>query len=441
MTDSAPANPASYRWRIVILLMIYAALGHFNRVGASVAGTEVFIGEMGISKTEMGWVYTALLIFYTAAMLPGGWLIDRIGAGRALTLFGVVMGTFVILTGVLGWVTSTVHQLWVGLLVIRSIVGIGNSPLHPGAAHAVSQVTPESGRATANGMITAGAVIGVASCYPVFGAIMDALNWKWAFIFSGAALIAFGLFWARFAAPLLPAQHAPAPIESPSAEAFLIEPAAPGPSVWKLAMQGNLLLLTLSYAAYGYFQYLFFYWMEYYFEKVLEIPTVESRQATAYTILAMGAGMAVGGYATDVACRFFGLTSGRRGIILVGMGFAALFGIVAVMFETKFEVALFMSLSMGALGMCEGVFWTTATDLGGRARGFAGAFMNTGGNIGGLISPVFTPWLAARIGWPGSIAFACAVSAIGGAIWFAIHLPSEHETAPGDDLSGMRSEI
>ena len=48
---------------------------------------------------------------------PGGWLIDRIGSARALTLFGLTMGTFVVLTGVLGWVTSTPESLWIGLLV------------------------------------------------------------------------------------------------------------------------------------------------------------------------------------------------------------------------------------------------------------------------------------------------------------------------------------
>ncbi|HCD01324.1 MAG TPA: MFS transporter, partial [Planctomycetaceae bacterium] len=60
------------RWRVVALLMGYAALGHFNRVGISVAGDEVFIPTLGITETRMGWVYTAFLIVYTIGMLPGG---------------------------------------------------------------------------------------------------------------------------------------------------------------------------------------------------------------------------------------------------------------------------------------------------------------------------------------------------------------------------------
>ncbi|MDA1050708.1 MAG: hypothetical protein O3C40_09540 [Planctomycetota bacterium] len=94
------------RWWIIVLLMGYAALGHFNRVGISVAGDEMFIPKLGIAETRMGSVYTACLIVYTIGMLPGGWLIDRIGSGRALTLIGLTMEIFVVVTSVLGWVTG-----------------------------------------------------------------------------------------------------------------------------------------------------------------------------------------------------------------------------------------------------------------------------------------------------------------------------------------------
>ena len=57
----------------------------------SVASSEVFIPRFGISETRIGWVYTAFLVVYTIGMLPGGWLIDRIGSGRTLALFGLSM--------------------------------------------------------------------------------------------------------------------------------------------------------------------------------------------------------------------------------------------------------------------------------------------------------------------------------------------------------------
>jgi ACS family D-galactonate transporter-like MFS transporter len=421
------------RWRIIVLLMGYAAIGHFNRIGISVAGDEIFIPKLGITEPRMGWVYTAFLIVYTIGMLPAGWLIDRIGAARALTMFGLTMGIFVIMTGALGWVTDTPASLWIGLLVIRGLAGVCNAPLHPAAAHAVSDVMPAHRRATANGMITAGALIGIACCYPAFGWLMDRLTWQWAFVVGGSALIVYSQLWRLLASPLLPHPHlksvpdtVPASGTASGTEATSTPDTSSetdSPSAWSLLRQRNLWLLTFSYAAYGYFQYLFFYWMGYYFKDVLDVPAVEARWASFWIMLAMGAGMAIGGSSTDAACGSLGTTRGRRVIVLTGMGLGAVFGLIAVNVSGFNSVAVCLAISMGATGMVEGVFWTTATDIGGRSRGLAGAFMNTGGNVGGLMSPVLTPIMAEQIGWPGSIAVACVISGVGGLVWFFIKPP------------------
>lgn len=419
------------KWRVIVLLMGYAAIGHFNRVGISVAGDEMFIPKLGIPETRMGWVYTAFLIVYTIGMLPAGWLIDRIGAARTLTWFGLTMGAFVAMTGVLGWVTDTPESLWIGLLVIRGMAGVCNAPLHPAAAHAAADVMPAHRRATANGMITAGALIGIACCYPAFGWLMDRLTWQWAFVVSGSMLIVFSQVWRLLASSSLPHPHAKivsdtaaGTVSGTGATFTGAATSAPAsPTTWSMIGQRSLWLLTLSYAAYGYFQYLFFYWMGYYFKEVLDVPDVEARWASFWIMLAMGAGMAIGGRSTDAVCGSLGTTRGRRAIVLTGMGLGAVFGLIAVNVSGLTSVAVCLAISMGATGMVEGVFWTTATDIGGRSRGLAGAFMNTGGNIGGLMSPVLTPIMAQQIGWPGSIAVACVISGIGGLVWFLIKVP------------------
>lgn len=404
------------------MLMLYAAIGHFNRVGIAVVGSEVFIPKLGISETRMGWVYTAFLIFYTIGMLPGGWLIDRIGSRRAMTLFGMTMGVFVALTGAMGWFTYDVVVLWIGLLAIRSLAGFGNAPLHPGAAHVVSDLMPNRRRATANGMITAGALVGIACCYPVFGWLVDRLGWPLAFVAGGFALVAFGTLWHTFASPALPPPPAPSPAAEDASDARATR--------WLLRHR-SLWLITVSYAAFGYFQYLFFYWMDYYFKSVLHIPKEASREASFYIMLAMAAGMTVGGLSADSICHRLGTNLGRRGVVMAGMGLGALFALLGVNATGQRSITACLAVSMGLVGMCEGVFWTTATDIGGRARGFTAAFMNTGGNVGGLISPVLTPFLAQSMGWPGAIAVACAISIAGGLLWFLIRLPDARSTASG----------
>ena len=234
MTSTASSSlSAANRWLIVLLLMGYAAIGHFNRVGISVAGTEIFIQDKAdmnsspaetdakppafakvFTKDEMGWVYSAFLIVYSIGMLPGGWLIDRIGARKALTLLGLTMGTFVVLTGMLGWLMSIPNHFWMALIVIRSLAGLCSAPLHPGAAHVVSDVTSISGRATGNGLVTAGALLGIAFSYPLFGKLMDDLSWQGAFVVSGLAMIGYAVMWCVLTARKLPA---PQPSRSRSA--------------------------------------------------------------------------------------------------------------------------------------------------------------------------------------------------------------------------------
>lgn len=414
------SRPSSItRWRIVMLLMAFAGFGHFNRVAISVAGSEVFIPKVGLSEVQMGWVYTAFLIVYTIAMVPGGWLIDRIGSTRALTFYGLTMGLFVAMTGVVGWLTGRPESLWIGLLIIRSCAGCCSAPLHPGAAHVVSDLMPHRSRATANGMVTAGALIGIAFSFPAFGWLMDRLSWPLAFVVSGLLMIAFSLFWKRNTQSLsLHAEATPTLFPADSV------PTTPWVS---LLLNRNLWLVSISYAAYGYFQYLFFYWMDYYFKSVLHVPDVEARWASFWIMLAMGAGMAIGGMATDVVCHQLGRARGRRAIVVFGMGMGAVFALLGVNVTGQINVAMCLAVSMACLGMCEGVFWTSATDIGGQSRGFCGAFMNTLGNVGGLISPVLTPVMAQKMGWPGAITVACLIAGVGGAMWFLIQLSEQQD--------------
>jgi len=398
------------------MLMIFAALGHLNREGMAVAGNSIFIEKLNLSATQMGWVYSSLLIAYTVGMLPSGWLIDRIGSARTLTLFGVTMGTFVMLTGMIGWYTSDPNQIWLALIVVRSFAGIGCSPLHPGAAHMVSESVESRHQPIANGLRTAGALLGVAFSYPILGWMFDHMSWPMVFICSGGALIIYGLIWGG-----LTRSTAPAPARDNSA----VESGSTG-SNWLLFKDGRLFMLTLSYMAYGYFQYLFFYWMEYYFLEVLKVPKGESQMAAFWINIAQGVGMAVGGMSTSLACAAFGLRRGRQCIVIAGMSLGAAFALIAVNVQGLTSVAICLAISMASIGMCEGVFWTTATDIGGRRGGFSGAFMNTGGNVGGLISPVLTPIMSKYLGWSGAIGVGCAICLLGGAIWLLI--PTRDQT-------------
>jgi MFS family permease len=424
------ARPTNVRWLILAMLVGLVFLAHFNRIAITVAGNERFIGH-GLTDVEMGSVYWAFLVVYTIGMLPGGWLIDRLGPRWALAGMGVGLGFCGALTGVLGVFGLAIAALYLPLLVIRGVAGASSITLHPGAARAVSLWFPLSGRSAANGLVTAGALVGIAVTYPGFGWLMDRLDWPLAFVVAGAALFLCGLVWSVLAADDPPSHRWANDAERDIVAAEgRIPPrsTATMSDILGLFRNRSLVLLTLSYGAYSYVQYLFFYWIGYYFKNTLQQPDEASREAAFIITMAMAAGMAVGGWAADWLCRELGHRAGRRLVAIAGMGLCAGFSLLGVLTTEPRQIVWCFSLAFGVLGACEAIFWTTAAGLEPRNGGLACALLNTGGNGVGMLAPLLTPVIGRVMGWDMAIVVAAAVCAVGGVLWLGIS-PGEQPAA------------
>jgi ACS family D-galactonate transporter-like MFS transporter len=430
---SRAPKPTNVRWMIVALLIGLAFLAHFNRLSIAVAGKEHFIGPDRLSEKQMGLVYSAFLFVYTFGMLPGGYFIDRIGPRRAMAVMGIGLGFCAAFTGTLGWSGLAIPAMFVPLLLIRGIAGASSVPLHPGAARTVSLWTPLRERSTANGIVTAGALVGIALTYPVFGWLMDQVGWPTAFVIAGTTLMAFALLWYALAADS-PVNHRWAN----AAERELVAEGGTAPARTRatfrealgLFRNRSLVLLTLSYGTLSYMQYMFFYWIEYYFGEVLKLPKSESREAAFTVTITMAIGMAGGGWVSDVLCRQLGVRWGARSIAIFGMGLSAGFSWLGVSLTDPREVTWCFALAMGSLGLCEGIFWTMGPALETKNGGLAASLLNTGGNGVGMLAPIFTPLLGQRYGWDSAVVVACVICGVGGLLWLGIRPRSEDEPKP-----------
>jgi MFS family permease len=406
------------RWRIVGLLLGYAALVHFNRISIAVAGTERLMPQFGISPVRMGALMSAYLWTYTLMMTPGGWFIDRFGSRASLLVVGFGSALCVGLTGLAGFTVTSAAAIVPLLFAIRACLGVTNAPFHPGAAHAVSRWIPGPQRASLNGLVNAAALAGISCTYYLFGFMMDRLGWPGAFV---AAAVVTGLVAAAWAATAAsgPAQHAGVN----EAERRLIVAEAPGAPAstrvsalppWK---KRSVMLLTLSYAAVGYFQYMFFYWMQYYFEEKLGLGKDRARLYSTIPSVAMALGMAVGGRLTDIAQRWVGARRGRVLVTVTGMVASAALLLAGILFKDPVWIVTCFSLALASLGASEGAFWTTATDLGAERAGVAAAIVNTGGNAGGALAPLLTPLIGEHFGWQGGMAVAAVLCFLGAILW------------------------
>ncbi|MEX2288221.1 MAG: MFS transporter [Planctomycetaceae bacterium] len=435
------ASSTNVRWRILAMLMAYAAMCHFNRMSIAVAGAEHIMHDYSISETKMGMVYSSYLFVYTLCMMPGGWVIDRIGPKKALMILGFGSAILVPMTGLASYAGSALRVVLV-LCVIRALLGVVSTPMHPGAARSVSFWMPYQTRGFANGLVTGAAVAGIASTYFVFGYLMDLTGWPCAFLVAGCATLLLAIVWSVCCADH-PNQH-PAvnererkliaegqiavPTQSGIVEDFSSSNMTGALLRW---IRGNrsLLLLTLSYAMYSYFQYLFFYWMQYYFDHVLELGQADGRLYATIATLAMAVGMISGGWIADRIESRFGTRRGRAITPACGMiASAVLLSLGILAGQSLWVVACFV-LAMGALGTSESSFWVTGVELGRQRGGISAAILNTGGNAGGIISPTLTPLLGKIFGWKVGLGVASVLCIFGAALWWWIEPRGLESTA------------
>jgi len=419
--DSARTQPTPVRWRILLLLMALCFISHFNRASMASAGDERIMKQFGISTEQMGVVYSAFLVVYTVFMIPGGFFIDRFGPRVALAGMGIGTALFCAFTGMVGWGFIAVGQVWLSLLIVRSLMGLLTTPLHPASARAASNWFPQERRALANGLITGAALLAYAAVHPLFGALIDRFDWPVAFLISGGCTAALALVWFACSSdrPRLDSEvRLSGPRHSQAATHSISVPVSEG--LGRLLRDRNLLLLTLSYAAVGYFQYLFFYWMHYYFDEVVHMGKTESRFYAGMPNLAMALCMPLGGWLSDRAQCIFGQRSGRTIVPKAGMVASAVLLLSGIVATRTSWIVLWFTLSLGVLGLCEGAFWTTAVELGGPRGGTAAAVMNTGGNGIGLLAPLVTPFVGARLGWTWGISLGAVIALAGAVCWFWI---------------------
>jgi len=448
MSGTGQAAPTQVRWRILCLLMGLCLISHVNRASMSVAGTDRIMEQYSISPTRMGVVYSTFLLVYSLCMIPGGLFIDRFGPRRALLVVGFGSALFGVMTGVMGWMFSSGAQLVLALLLVRGTMGLLSAPLHPAAARAIGNWFPFPQRSLANSIVTCAAIVGVAVSYPGFGTLIKLLDWPGAFLVCAGITALLSGLWALHATDW-PAQHRGVnaaekelidesvaqtlegrvprvpDLSSPKEKQGLVElvspPSGSRAEGWsKLLRNRSLILITVSYAAVGYFQYLFVYWMQFYFDKVLHLGETASKYYAGILQLALALGMLLGGWLSGWLSLGSGVRRGRAWVSGGGMLASAFLLGLGVLAREPVWIVLWFALAHATLGASEGPFWATAVDIGGSKGGTAAAICNTGGNLGGLLAPVVTPWVGSHLGWPWAIGLGGVICFLGALCWCGI---------------------
>jgi len=412
-----PRSPV--KW--VALLFVTATAGYLCRTNLSIAGAGI-MPDFGLSQAQMGRVFSAFLFGYALFQLPGGLVADRWGSARVLR---ILPWLWVGLTAAVALLPASGAQ-WSGLgalLVLRFLMGVAAAPTYPASSQGVAAWVAPASRASANGWVIGSVGFGSAIAPLLITAVMGRWGWRAALVASAVPAAVVGLVWlavARRRAPVGVAAGSPTPTLAPAGEeAGQVPPAGDGLRSVPFA------LLTLSYSLQGYVGYIFVFWFYLYLIQERSFDIVSGALFSSLPwVLSMIAIPGGGALADRLSRTRLGPSWGRRLVPLVGMVGSGVLLSVGAHTAHMYLAAVALALSTALVLCVEGPFWATMNDLAGSRSGRGGGIMNTGCNVGGLISPALTPALAASIGWEPALHLAAALAVLAGLLWLWIPVPT-----------------
>jgi ACS family hexuronate transporter-like MFS transporter len=177
------------RWLIAGLLFFISTIAFLDRQTLSVLVTTLE-KRLGFSPTEYSYIVTGFLIATGFGYLFAGRMIDR---------FGVRTSFAVALTA---WsVAAVAHSLaagWISLLVLRIVLGLGESFYTPAAARVLRDWIPQRERGVCWALFSTGNFMGAMIAPPLVAWLTLHDNWQLSFIATGASGFVLLVVWLWF---------------------------------------------------------------------------------------------------------------------------------------------------------------------------------------------------------------------------------------------------
>jgi len=413
------------RWLLVFWLFILSAVSFLDRVNISVAGSSI-TSEYHLTPVQLGWVFSSFLWGYALFQTLGGWLADRLGPRRVLTAGVIWWGVFTALTAAIPPKISAAVFIFI---LVRFLLGAGEAIIFPASNQFVSRWIPTQERGIANGLIFAGVGAGAGSAPALVTYVMVHYGWRWSFWFSALIGLLVGLVW-FLAARDTPEEHA-------SVSAAELTHIQSGRTVstssphstqeksdqlsWSVILQSKeVWAVTLSYFCFGYVAWIFFSWFYIYLSKVRGLDLKSSALYSTFPPLAMVACSLLGGVINDHFTKAYGKRAGRCGIAVFALFLAALLLVLGSHASSSRLASLILAGGAGALYLAQSSYWSVTADIAASSAGSASGFMNMGAQLGGAVTAVLTPVIAAYLGWTYPFLVAATLSSLGALAWLAV---------------------
>jgi MFS family permease len=379
--------------RVLGLLCVMYFITYVDRVNVSTAAIE-FSKDFHLSNTQVGLVFSAFAYPYLIFQVIGGWVGDRFGPRRTLTICSLVWAGATVLSGLSTGLVS--------LIVARVLLGLGEGATFPTATRAMSNWTATSRRGFAQGITHAFSRIGNAITPPIVTWLMVAFSWRGAFIVLGLFSFVWAIIWGWYFRDN-PRDHAKiTATELDTLPAFV--GVKETPAVPWMPLIKRMLPVTLVYFCYGWTLWLFLTWIPQYFLHNYHMNLKNSALFASGIFFAGVLGDSVGGHVTDWLLTRTGSRTKARSYMVVVCNLAALAALLPILFVHDSTIAaICLSLGFFFAELTIGPMWAIPMDIAPKYSGTASGFMNMGSALAAILSPVVGGWIIDVTGnwdWP-----------------------------------------
>src|SRR5262249_30229539 len=378
--ETRPLHTSPQRWGLLALLFAAMLISYVHRGAFSVAA-PFMATELHLSKADIGVILSAFFWVYAFMQIPGGWVVDRLGTKRAYA----IGFTFWSLAAAL----EAIGRGMVSLIGLRVAIGAGQAISFPASARAVADSFNQRERGTVTGIYLAGVRFGTALVNAIGALFLARYSWRLFFLLIGFAPLIWLWPWHRF---LQRWENQTVRTESESGRETSRIPFL---GMLALLRRRSVLGIFLGFFAYDYVWFVFLTWLPGYLSSERKFSPGELAVYSSVPYLPMSAIIILAGVLSDwLVRRGRDEKLVRKLFIIVGLAIGCLI-VPAGLVSSKLVAVWLLTISLCGLGICSANTWTlTQAVCEKKIVGSVAGIQNFGGNIGGIIAPALTGYIA-----------------------------------------------
>ncbi|MEC4166835.1 MULTISPECIES: MFS transporter [unclassified Pseudomonas] len=388
----------SYKTLTIFFLFLIGVVNYLDRSALSIANTTIQ-KDLAISPMQMGVMLSAFSIAYAFSQLPLGALIDKLGSklalGGSLVVWSVAQAAF-------GLFSSYGH-----LVGLRVLLGIGEAPVFPSAAKALSEWFDTQERGTATGWVWSSTCIGPCLAPPLLTVFMVHLGWRGMFILTGVMGLLLAVCWFKFYKSK--AQYM---AETGRAEPVPVQQAKAPKVRWtSLFKDRNTWGAFLGFMGVIYMIWLNLTWLPGYFEREHGLDLYRTAWVISLAYLFGALGTIVAGKCCDrLVARGMRVLASRKLMVILGLLGGALFTLIVAFTTNVVACVILLCLTMFFINISSATAWMIVNTIvpSERVASF-GSIQNFGGYLAGSIAPILTGFSVQQ---SGSFSSAFVISAV-----------------------------